>query len=57
MIYESGEDYLETILLLQRKNGSVRSIEIAAELGYTKASVSRSDPPDRKRRDARKGDL
>ena len=42
MIYESGEDYLETILLLQRKNGSVRSIEIAAELGYTKASVSRA---------------
>ena len=42
MIYESGEDYLETILLLQRKNGSVRSIEIAAQLGYTKASISRA---------------
>ncbi len=37
---ESMEDYLETILLLQRKNGHVRSIDIATELEYTKASVS-----------------
>lgn len=37
---ESMEDYLETILLLQQKNGHVRSIDIATELGYTKASVS-----------------
>jgi len=28
-IHESGENYLETILLLQRKKGSVRSIDIA----------------------------
>lgn len=42
MIYESGEDYLETILMLQNKNGSVRSIDIARELGYTKASISRA---------------
>ena len=42
MIHESGEDYLETILLLQNKNGSVRSIDIARELGYTKASISRA---------------
>jgi len=41
-IYESGEDYLETILLLQNKNGLVRSIDIANELGYTKASISRA---------------
>ena len=41
-IHESGENYLETILLLQRKNGSVRSIDIANELGYTKASISRA---------------
>lgn len=34
------EDYLETILLLQKKNGNVRSIDIANELSYTKASVS-----------------
>lgn len=37
---ESMEDYLETILLLNKKNGRVRSIDIAGELGYTKASVS-----------------
>lgn len=37
---ESMEDYLETILLLQKQNGHVRSIDIASELGYTKASVS-----------------
>lgn len=32
--------YLETILVLSRKNGSVRSIDIAAELDYKKSSVS-----------------
>lgn len=37
---ESIEDYLETILLLQRKNGKVRSIDIVGELGFTKASIS-----------------
>lgn len=37
---ESMEDYLETILLLQQKNGHVRSVDIANELGFTKASVS-----------------
>lgn len=37
---ESMEDYLETILILSQKNGKVRSIDIAGELGYTKASVS-----------------
>lgn len=34
------EDYLETILLLQRKKGNIRSIDIVNELGYTKPSVS-----------------
>ncbi len=38
---ESEEMYLETILLLQNKNGSVRSIDIAAEMNYAKSSVSR----------------
>lgn len=37
---ESMEDYLETILLLCRKKGHVRSIDIVNELGFTKASVS-----------------
>jgi Mn-dependent DtxR family transcriptional regulator len=39
---ESREDYLETILLLMRKNGGVRSIDIANELNYSKASISRA---------------
>lgn len=37
---ESVEDYLEAILLLQKRNGNVRSIDIACELNFTKASVS-----------------
>ncbi len=41
-IHESGENYLETILILKNQNGSVRSIDIANELDYTKASVSRA---------------
>ena len=39
-IHESAENYLETILILQERNGQVRSIDIAAELGFTKPSVS-----------------
>ncbi len=39
-IHESAENYLETILLLQRRNGSVRSIDIATELDFSKPSVS-----------------
>lgn len=39
-IYESAEDYLEAILVLQEKNGYVRSIDIANELNYSKPSVS-----------------
>lgn len=39
-IQESAENYLETILILQRRNGSVRSIDIATELEFSKPSVS-----------------
>ncbi|MBR1392625.1 MAG: metal-dependent transcriptional regulator [Ruminococcus sp.] len=39
---ESGEDYLETILILQNRTGYVRSIDIANELGYSKPSISRA---------------
>ncbi|MBR5479826.1 MAG: metal-dependent transcriptional regulator [Clostridia bacterium] len=39
-IYESAENYLETIYILNKRNGSVRSIDIASELGYSKPSVS-----------------
>lgn len=41
-LYESGENYLETILLIAQRKGSVRSIDIAGELQYTKPSVSRA---------------
>jgi len=39
-IKESAENYLETILVLKNKNGSVRSIDIANEMSFTKPSVS-----------------
>ena len=39
-IYESAEDYLEMILMLKRKKGTVRSIDIVNHLGFSKPSVS-----------------
>ena len=39
-ILESSEDYLEAMLMMQEKHGFIRSIDIAAELGVTKPSVS-----------------
>ena len=39
-IQESAENYLETILMLGKKNCFVRSVDIAHELEYSKASVS-----------------
>ncbi len=39
-ILESAENYLETILILKNRLGTVRSIDIANELDYTKPSVS-----------------
>lgn len=39
-IYESAEDYLERILMLRQKNGTVRSVDIARDLDYSKPSVS-----------------
>ena len=41
-IYESGENYLETILMLEKRRGVVRSIDVATELGFSKPSVSRA---------------
>ncbi len=40
VIQESAENYLETILILQKRNGTVRSIDIANELQFSKPSVS-----------------
>ena len=39
-VNESIEDYLEQILIEQQKNGCARSVDIATNLGVTKASVS-----------------
>lgn len=39
-IHESAENYLETILILQKRQGQVRSIDIASELSFSKPSVS-----------------
>ena len=40
VIHESAEDYLERILMLRLKNGTVRSIDIVRDLEYSKPSVS-----------------
>ena len=39
-IQESAENYLETILIINKRKGFCRSIDIANELGYSKPSVS-----------------
>ena len=41
-LYESGEDYLEAVLMLQKKNGMVRSIDFARHMEVSKPSVSRT---------------
>ena len=41
-LQESGEMYLETILILSRKNGYVRSVDISEYMNYSKPSVSRA---------------
>ncbi len=39
---ESGENYLETILILEKEMGTFRSIDVARRLSYSKPSVSRA---------------
>jgi DtxR family Mn-dependent transcriptional regulator len=39
-VNESSENYLETILVLSKRNPVVRSVDIAEELGFKKSSVS-----------------
>lgn len=41
-LQESGENYLETILILEKRNGIARSVDVATELGFSKPSVSRA---------------
>lgn len=40
-LYESGEDYLEAILILQKQMGesAVRSVDLARHMGYAKPSI------------------
>ncbi len=39
-IMKASEDYLETMLMMNERHGYIRSVDIAAELGVTKPSVS-----------------
>lgn len=41
-LLESGEMYLETILVLSKKKPAVRSIDVGEYMGYSKPSVSRA---------------
>ena len=41
-MHASGENYLETILILKREKGYVRSIDIATKMDFSKPSVSRA---------------
>ena len=41
-IRESGEMYLETIYVLSQRSSSVRGIDVGAEMGFSKPSVSRA---------------
>ena len=38
-LHASGEDYLEAILVLQRKKGMVRSVDVARHMDVSKPSV------------------
>ena len=39
-IHASGEDYLEAILMLQKKSGMVRFVDLARHMGFSKPSIS-----------------
>lgn len=39
-LHASGEDYLEAILILQKKTGMVRSVDLARHMGFSKPSIS-----------------
>ncbi len=41
-IHESGEMYLESIHILLKQKGQVRSVDVSAHMGYSKPSVSRA---------------
>lgn len=39
-IHASGEDYLEAVLVLKKKQGMVRSVDLARHMGFSKPSIS-----------------
>ena len=39
-IYALGADYLEAVLVLQKKKGMVRSVDLARHMGFSKPSIS-----------------
>lgn len=39
-LHKSGEDYLEAILVLEQKNGDVRSLDLAEHMSVSKPSIS-----------------
>lgn len=39
-IYASGADYLEAVLVLQKKKGMIRSVDLARHMGFSKPSIS-----------------
>jgi Mn-dependent DtxR family transcriptional regulator len=41
-LHESGEMYLETIYVLSKEKGTVRAMDVAAHMSYSKPSVSRA---------------
>ena len=41
-LQESGEMYLETILVLSKKSNAVRSVDVCEYMGFSKPSVSRA---------------
>ncbi len=41
-LLESGQNYLENIYILQQERGTVRSVDLANEMGFSKPSVSRA---------------
>lgn len=41
-LQESGENYLEAMLIVQQKNGYIRSVDVARQLSFSKPSVSRA---------------
>ena len=41
-LHASGEDYLEAILIIEKRQGMARSVDVAEQLGVSKPSVSRA---------------